>query len=481
MKTKVINLEINEISPELLKNYISKKRNKNKFLTNLYRKNILKIFTTKALDVEKEKLYPSQTWASFHTGMPYKEHKCYWYSDFLESEYLIWNKLASRNKTVGILNCVHSSKVPSDLFKNKNIKFYLPDCFGDKQIAKPLRYKNFNSFNNSLVSDSARVTGIFNIAKNIIKNIFFIIKDPRSYGISFFSFFCILKIVYYSFKKSNKELLRMAQFPLIASIFLDLVNKFKPEYTAVFSNHVAGNMHRYWYAHDLESFINKSKYPLKWIRQNSEAINISIDLFDDFLGLILKKINLKEYTICITSSMGQEANPDFDEKFLSKYDGKIDNMEIFVVYLSNYFSKHLDYQVNYEIERNMAPQYGFNFQESNILDLDLIASLISNFVSEIGLKNKVDRILNSIVLTLDPSKDKILQKNFSLSQANKRYKKYGIKFFPVEDHHSGSHTSEGLLALISTSDLMQREVKKFTDNEGTLNYLDFHKIILSSI
>ena len=53
MKTKVINLEINEISPELLKNYISKKRNKNKFLTNLYKKNILKIFTTKALDVKK--------------------------------------------------------------------------------------------------------------------------------------------------------------------------------------------------------------------------------------------------------------------------------------------------------------------------------------------------------------------------------------------------------------------------------------------
>ena len=56
MKTKIINLEINEISPELLKSYVSKKRNKNKILTNLYRKNILKIFTTKVLDIEKEKL-----------------------------------------------------------------------------------------------------------------------------------------------------------------------------------------------------------------------------------------------------------------------------------------------------------------------------------------------------------------------------------------------------------------------------------------
>ncbi len=150
MKTKIINLEINEISPKLLKNYINNRRNKKKCLTKLYRKDKLKIFTTKALDVEKEKLYPSQTWASFNTGKPYAEHKCYWYSDFLKSEYLIWNKLASRNKTVGVVNCVHSSKIPSDLFKNINFKFYLPDCFGDKKVTKPIRYKNFNSFNNSL-------------------------------------------------------------------------------------------------------------------------------------------------------------------------------------------------------------------------------------------------------------------------------------------------------------------------------------------
>ena len=37
----------------------------------------------------------------------------------------------------------------------------------------------------------------------------------------------------------------MAQFPLIGSIFLDLVKKNKPDYSAVFSNHVAGNMHRF--------------------------------------------------------------------------------------------------------------------------------------------------------------------------------------------------------------------------------------------
>jgi len=478
---KIINLEINEISPKLLINYINNCRNKNKTLTNLYRNKLLKIFTTKALDVEKEKLYPSQTWASFHTGKPFKEHKCYWYSDFLNKDYLIWNKLASRNKTVGIINCVHSSKFPENLFENENFKFYLPDCFGDKYISKPERYKNFNEFNNSLVGNSARVTGLFNIAKIIFKNLFFIMKDPRSYGVSIFSINSLIRIIFLAVKNKNKEFLRMAQFPLIGSIFLDLVKKNKPDYSAVFSNHVAGNMHRYWYAHDIGSFRDKTKYSNNWIKQNSEAVNISIDLFDDFLKMILKERELKDYTIFITSSMGQEANPTFDNKFLSKYDGKIDNMDIFLRYLTDYLRNKINHKFNFYIERNMAPQYGFNFQENRDLDLDLIAFLISNFVNEIGLKNKVDKVYNSIVLTLDPSKDENLQKKFNLKEANNAYSKYGLKFFPVEDHHSGSHTPEGLLAIINSFHSLEREINKEIDEENTINYLKFHNIILSSL
>ena len=173
MKRKIINLEINEISPEILKNYISNRRNSEKVISKLFNNKLLQIYTTKALDIEKKNLYPSQTWASFHTGKPFSEHKCYWYSDPLESNYLIWDKLASKNKSVGIISCIHSSKIPKDLIENKNFKFYLPDCFGDKEITKPIKYKNFNSFNNSLVGKSARITGIKAIYKSLFQNIFF--------------------------------------------------------------------------------------------------------------------------------------------------------------------------------------------------------------------------------------------------------------------------------------------------------------------
>ena len=88
---------------------------------------MLNIYTTKALDIEKDRLYPSQTWASFNTGKHFSEHKCYWYSNKLNNKDLIWNNLASKNISVGILGSLYSSKYPSDLTSNQNYKFYLPD------------------------------------------------------------------------------------------------------------------------------------------------------------------------------------------------------------------------------------------------------------------------------------------------------------------------------------------------------------------
>ena len=123
MLNRIVNLEINEVSPELLFKYIKDHKNSN--LSKLMDKKILSIYTTKALDVSKDKLYPSQTWASFNTGKPYSEHKCYWYSDNIKVEDLLWNKLVRKNVSVGIIGSIHSSKYPKELLTNNNYKFYL--------------------------------------------------------------------------------------------------------------------------------------------------------------------------------------------------------------------------------------------------------------------------------------------------------------------------------------------------------------------
>ena len=474
---KIVNLEINEITPKLIFDYISKNPNSN--LASLRHSNLLEIYTTLALDIEKERLYPSQTWASFSTGKPYSNHKCYWYSDNLNPKDLIWNKLTSIDKNVGIVGSIHSSKLPEDLFFNKRYNFYLPDCFSKVDTTKPENFKDFQSLNNNLVGNSARVTSIFSIFKNLLNFGIKCLFSPGKFGLSSFSFKMILKIIFNSIKYKNKELLRMAQFPLLGSIYSELFIKYKPDYSSLFTNHIAGNMHRYWYAYDNDSFNNKDKYSHDWIKKHKRAIPLGFDLLDEYIGYILKKKEFKGSTICITSSMGQEANPEFDKKFLAKYDGKISNINLFLECLSKYQKEIYDLEIEFQFERNMAPQYGFNFEKYRFYDLDLITKSISEFVSSIGLKNNIDKEGSSIVLTIDPYNDLVLQEKMDMVSANMEFKKYGFTFFPIEDHHSGAHCPEGLMMIINPDIKFKKEINKRIDKNLSLNYLDFHNIVLN--
>ena len=119
----------------------------------------------------------------------------------------------------------------------------------------------------------------------------------------------------------------MAQFPLISSIFCDLFIKYQPQYSTLFSNHVARicidigmrmiRIHLKIKINILESGLKKKK-----------SVFIGIDYIDNYLGFILNK-EFRDTIILLTSSMGQEANPKFDNSFLAKYDGKIDNINLF--------------------------------------------------------------------------------------------------------------------------------------------------------
>jgi len=481
MNRKIINLEINEISPSLFKNYINNPKNKKSILKKLMDQNLLKIYSTKATDISKEKLYPSQTWASFLSGLPYKKHNCYWYSDFIDYKNLIWSKLISNKKSVGIVGSLHSSKIPKNLFKNSNYKFFIPDCFSSVNKTKPCLFEDFQALNNLLVGSSGRVTGLKALFKIILNNGYKIFLNPRKFGISIFSLKMIFKIIFFAIKYQNKELLRMAQFPLIASIFYDLSIKFAPEYSSIFSNHIAGYMHRYWYAHDIKAFKSKNKYNRNWIRKNKNAIDISFGLLDDYIKYIFKNKQFRNNTILITSSMGQEPNPNFDKKVLAKYSGKISNMKNFLFYLNKFQKKVHNLDINLDIARNMAPQYGFTFEENENIDPNFLAFTITDFVNSIGLENKIDLQGKSLVLTINPNLDENLQKKYNIEEATTKLSKYGFEFFEVNDHHSGSHSPYGILITINSTDSFEKSIADNIEDDGNIDYLNFQKIILSNL
>ena len=81
---------------------------------------------------------------------------------------------------------------------------------------------------------------------------------------------------------------------------------------------------------------------------------------------------------------------------------------------------------------------------------------------------------------LEQLDDNNFQTLYSVQKANKKFSKFGFHFFVVEDHHSGSHCPDGLLALINPTDKLQDNINKSLEPEGYINYLKIHDIFVSS-
>lgn len=475
----IINLEINELPPSVLKEYILQKPNS--VLSKLEKANKLKIISTLANDIEKKDLYPSQTWASFNTGLPFKKHKCYWYSDPLDVKKLFWNKLVKLNVSIGIVGSLHSSKYPFDLNTNSNYKFYLPDSFTDEIRTKPNCYKSFCILNSKFVSSSARVTNPLKLLLLLLKNIHQIIINPKKFGISRFSLKEIFKIIYWSIKSRNKEYLRMAQFPLLCSIYLDQLKNNDAEYSSIFTNHLAGNMHRYWYAYNSKSFIYKNRYKEKWIKRNKYSFFFAIDLIDDFIKEIIKLNLLDKKTIILTSSMGQEPNPKFDYYKLAKFDAKISNFEKFIDKFYLYLkSKNIKINNKIRLLRNMAPQYGIEvlcYKREKVVEF---AKNLSEFIDSIDLESKIDINNFNITLTIDIAGDAEFQKKYTLNKAKNKYCEFGFTFSEIEDHHSGAHCSEGTFAIIGKNSNLEKILVNNLNNNRYLDYLNVSDMIIEN-
>ena len=154
MNQKAIVIEINEVPLRVLNYY--KKFNPNSTIAHLLSQSL--VLQTEAKDVEESFLYPSQTWASLNTGVPYDLHKIHWYNDPKPNSYpLYWKAIAENGLNVGLINTLHSS--PADSYiDNSNYKFVIPDCFASNNLTKPDIYQDFQELNTRATSDNGRVT-----------------------------------------------------------------------------------------------------------------------------------------------------------------------------------------------------------------------------------------------------------------------------------------------------------------------------------
>jgi hypothetical protein len=452
---KLIILELNEVPLRLLRYYAEIKQSSS--IAYLLDNSL--VLKTLANDVEVDDLYPSQTWASFNTGISYQDHQVHWYNDPKPDNYpLYWKILADSQLSVGLVNTLHSSPA-SSFINNGNYKFVIPDCFSPDNFTFPSYYQNFQALNLKATSSNSRVATLEVPVKELISSL----PDFLKFGITAETIFSGASLFANILtKKVPKERLRGLQFPILSDIFLHQLQKNSPDLSILFTNHVAANMHRYWYALFPTDYSDEV-YSSDWIKKYEHEIIISLDLADDFLRKLINSCKNTDTILMISSSMGQHANQRLNGK--SK---ELDTTNSRLVNIGKFVNKLTTNKFNFRVRTGMFPQCSLEFDNSSEAAdcFHQIEEVIPTFenISMLSL-DLVDNILTFAVL-LDNN-----QQTYSIKGTQFSEKELGFVRFEVDDHHSGCHYPDGSLIVFNS--------KTAKSESSTVNYLEYAPAILA--
>ena len=450
MNKKAVVIEINEVPLRILKYYSD--LNSNSSISHLLSQSL--VLRTEAKDVEKSLLYPSQTWASLNTGVPYTLHKIREYNDPKPNSYpLYWKILAENGLNVGLINTLHSSPLNSYI-NNKLYKFVIPDCFAKNNLTKPNNYQCFQELNTRTTLNNGRV---INSKFPYQKALETLVKSSEL-GIELKTLInAAILVAQIKIGKVNKGRLRNLQFTMLANIFLKQIQTKNVDLAVFFTNHIAANMHRYWYALFPEDY-NIELYSQEWIDKFSSEIIRSLDLLDNFLHKLITYCQKHQRVLILVSSMGQTANQGLRETPMYSY--KLKNIRKFLDKLC------MEKQYEYQIEAAMIPRYSLGFTSENEAQKCFQSINESKkYLKNIHLKVSQNQKLITINTQLSSNAEQffIKDKNFS-------YNDLGFQKIYIEDHHSGRHCPEGSLIIYNS------RISSSTNN--TVDYLEYAPAML---
>ena len=431
MSQKICVLEVNEVPLRIFRDYAG-------LLPGSHISRLLKtseVMETLAIDVDPSFLYPSQTWASLNTGAPYREHQIHWYNDPKPAEYpLYWKLLANHGLSVGVVGTLHSSPAAAFAEKNDHYKFVIPDCFASDSYTKPGFLQPFQFLNLQAVSASGRATSV----KAPLRHAALTALNFRRYGIRLGSMTegaaLVMKILR---KKVNRERLRNLQFPLVADIFLSQYARNQPDLAILFTNHVAANMHRYWYALHPEDY-REEIYGGAWRAKYEGEIIAAMELLDRYVGRLMRLTQRMNAILVVVSSMGQEANkkltPDIPQQ--RSVDYRLEDVKKFVSRVSSQTT-------SFQVRSAMVPQYTLAFDGAEkasaaVADMRQAESTMKG----IGICLDQNKEALTISAWLDSTVDE-----FRIGDKSYTHKDLGFVRLEIDDHHSGCHCPEGTLII----------------------------------
>lgn len=455
MPQKLIVLELNEVPLRLLRHYAQLKPSSS--IAHLLEHSL--VLKTIANDVHEEDLYPSQTWASFNTGIGYQDHEIHWYNDLKPSEYpMYWKIIADSKLSVGLVNTLHSSPA-SEFINTGNYKFVIPDCFSPDSFTFPSYYQNFQALNLKATTSNSRVTTLKIPVKELVGSL------PHFYkfGITPQTVFDGVSLLANIFtKKVPKERLRGLQFPLLADIFLYQLQQNSPDLSILFTNHVAANMHRYWYALFPDDYSDRI-YDSEWVDKYKNEIIVSLDLADNFFRKLIDNCIESDSTLLISSSMGQHANQK-----ISRETTTAEALNSRLVNVDKFIDKLTARKFNFDVRSAMWPQCSIEFTNSSdaadCLDRinQAIPTLENISVSALNLS------ANTLTFTVRIDNNTEVYK---IGGTQLSAKELGFVKFEVDDHHSGCHYPDGSLIIFNS--------RTSNSHSDTVNYLEYTPAILS--
>ncbi len=439
---RAVVIEANEVPPRIFQKYAS--LNPASHIATLLRES--RLIVTEADDVPEDFLYPSQTWASLNTGAPYDRHRIRWYNDKKPANYpMYWRILASRGYSVGLVNSLHTSPV-EDLINHERVKFLIPEVFCASSLTKPAKYQPFQKLNQELSNKSRRVAA----TSPGLREALMALRLP-ALGVKPRTLLDITRVAaQVAAKRVSRERLRAVQFMLIADMFAKLARQTSPDLAILYTNHVASNMHRYWYALFPEEGVDGA-YGNEWVNRYNQEIVFALGLFDSFIGEMMEYCRSTGRILIVNSSMGQCANPELDTSATAQY--VIDDVARFLAALG--VPEH-----EYKVRSAMEPQYSLEFKSP------ANAQRAFRTLTASGIKPN----LNDHVLTFTIWDGWVHRRSGALAETA-TIEDMGLKSIEIDDHHSARHHPDGTLIIYNAN-------TPANQHQSRISYLEFAPAIL---
>ncbi|HYG70321.1 MAG TPA: hypothetical protein VD838_21770, partial [Anaeromyxobacteraceae bacterium] len=288
----ILQLEINEIPWRILNHYRPQCRNLRAFFDGA------KELTTAAVD--EGELSPWVTWPTLHRGMPNTRHRIYNLgqdpSTFQGTP--IWDEYLARGHSVGIFGSMQSWP-PKDPGPGG---FWVPDTFAHDERTIPSYVEPLQRFNLDQVGHNRRVV-VGSALGSALQPTFFasLVRSgvrPRT----------LLRLARQLVDERRDASFRARRPVFQAVLFWDVFKHLfdpvnPPAFSAFFTNHVAGVMHRYW-NHVYPEDFPRQLQPKERVHHRTLAFAMSVldDMLGDVLGWMRRNPDL---TVVFATSMGQ--------------------------------------------------------------------------------------------------------------------------------------------------------------------------------